>query len=72
MKRQIIPVLFICMVLPWIVSRVFQLQGHQETLHENCQQRFHPEPFTGSNIETSGEWINYEGLSNKQINYLIP
>lgn len=72
MKCQIVPVLFICMVLPLLVSWVFQQAGQQETLHEKCEERFLPEPFSGSYIETAGQLINYEGLSNKQINYLIP
>jgi hypothetical protein len=72
MKSQIIPVLISCMFLPWIVSRVFQLGGQSERLPEICKEWAYPEIFPDSNMETEGEWISYEGLSAKQINYLIP
>ncbi len=74
MKSQIVPVLFFCIVFPWIASRVFQTEGRRDTGHANCHEctnrsrpvrAFRP-------IEEAGLVINYAELSTKQINFLIP
>jgi hypothetical protein len=72
MKSQIVPVLIFCMVLPWLVSRVFKMEGCSERLRVNCQETIQKESFSGGNIEKEGRLISYEGLSTKQINFLIP
>ncbi len=74
MKSQILAVLLFCLVCPWLVARIFQMEGHRESLHENVPEsrdssRTAP---IGSNFETAGQQVNYDGLSTKQINYLIP
>jgi hypothetical protein len=74
MKSQIVPVLLFCIALPWVASRLFQMEGRPESLHKNVPEirdksRLVP---TGSNFEAAGQLVNYEELSNKQINYLIP
>jgi hypothetical protein len=74
MKSQIVPVLLFCIAFPWIASRVFQMEGRLERLHENCSEsRFNSQPVpTGSHFEISIQPISYGELSKKQINYLIP
>jgi hypothetical protein len=74
MKSQIVSVILFCIALPWIVARVFQMEGHHETLQENGHERgdrSRPVP-AGSYLETKGQQVTYDELSNKQINYLIP
>jgi hypothetical protein len=74
MKSQIVPVILFCLAFPWIVARVFQMEEHHETLQENVpESRYRSRPVpTGSNFETAVQQVNYDELSTKQINYLIP
>jgi hypothetical protein len=74
MKSKIVPVILFCIAFPWIASRVFQMEGHQERLHKNCREsRDRSRPVTtGRNFEISNQLVSYEELSNKQIIYLIP
>jgi hypothetical protein len=74
MKSQIVPVLLFCIAFPWIVARVFQMEGHHGTFQESgheCRDRSRSVP-TGSDNEAAVQQVNYDELSNKQINYLIP
>jgi len=72
MKSQIVPVLLLCMVFPWIVALVFQMKGTHESLRENPKEWVRQESLTGSDNKVAGEPVNYDELSTKQINYLIP
>lgn len=72
MKSQIIPLLAFCLVLPWLVARVFHREDHPDNI-SNRVERIYPAqslPLTAN--FTEGQLVNYDGLSNKQINYLIP
>jgi len=74
MKSRIIPVIMFCIAFPWLVARVFQREGHHETLQESGhdrRDRSRPVP-TGSNLETKDQQVNYDELSNKQMIYWIP
>jgi hypothetical protein len=72
MKSQIVPVLLFCIVFPWIVARVFQMEGHHETIQESPKEWLRQDPLSGIDNKAAGQPINYDELSNKQINYLIP
>ncbi len=47
MKRQIFPVLILSLVLPWIVSRVFQMEDHRDTIRQNKREWIRQESFSG-------------------------
>ncbi len=72
MKSQIVPVLLFCIAFPWIVARVFQMEGHHETIQESRKEWFRQESLSGSDNEAAGQQVNYDELSNKQFIYLIP
>jgi hypothetical protein len=71
MKNLVIPVLFFCIALSSITTRLFQPKVRKAALHENCGEDFLQKSFSGSKIEPDGQFIDYEELSTKQINYLI-
>ena len=74
MKSQILAVLLFCLVCSWFVARVFQMESHRESWHKNVPESRDSSQTVpaGSIFETAGQQVNYEGLSTKQINYLIP
>ena len=72
MKSQIVPVLLFCIAFPWIVARVFQMEGHQETPRESPKVWLRQESLPSADNKASIQPISYGELSNKQINYLIP
>jgi hypothetical protein len=72
MKSQIVPVLLFCIAFPWIAARVFQMEGHHETIRESPKEWFRQDPPSGIDNKAAGQPINYDELSKKQINYLIP
>ena len=72
MKSKIVPVIFFCIAFPWIAARVFQMEGHPETIQENPKECFCQETISGSDNKAVVQMISYDELSNKQINYLIP
>jgi hypothetical protein len=74
MKSQIVPLLFFCITFPWIASRVFQMEGRHETLHESVREsRDMSRPIPAAiNFGVAGQQVIYGELSTKQINYLIP
>jgi hypothetical protein len=74
MKSQIVPVIFFCLVFPWIVARVFQMEGGQKRLHENVPESSDKSRLvtTGNNYEITIQMITDDELSNKQMIYLIP
>ena len=72
MKSQILAVLLFCLVCSWIVARVFQMESHQDCNREKREAAFRPAettPDTGREQEVGPD---YEELSMKRINYLIP
>jgi hypothetical protein len=72
MKSQIIPVILFCIAFPWIASRVFQMEGHRETLRETPKEGFRQELLSGSDDKAANQLVNYDELSNKQLIYWIP
>jgi hypothetical protein len=72
MKSQIVPVVLFCIALPWIASRVFQMEGQHDTRQESPKEWRLQESASGIENKAAGEPIGYDELSNKQINYLIP
>ena len=72
MKSQIVPVLLFCIAFPWIVARVFQMEGHHETFQENRKEWSRQESISGGDNEAAGQQVNYDELSNKQFIYQIP
>jgi hypothetical protein len=72
MKSQIVPVILFCLVFPWIVARVFQMEGHPKTKQEIPQKWFRQESLSGSDNKAAIQMVSYDELSNKQIIYLIP
>jgi hypothetical protein len=72
MKSQIVPVFLLCIAFPWIVARVFQMDGHHETLRENPKEWFLQETPSDSDHKAAAQLVSYDELSNKQINFLIP
>jgi hypothetical protein len=74
MKSQIVPVLLFCIAFPWIASRVFQMEGRHESLNKIVRENGDMPRSVPAvvNFEAGSQLVNYEELSNKQINYLIP
>ena len=72
MKSQIVPVILFCLVFPWIVARVFQIEDHPKTLQESPNEWFRQETASGCDKKAEVQRVSYDELSNKQINYLIP
>ena len=72
MKSQIVPVILFCLVFPWIVARVFQMEGHPKTIQESPQKWFRQETLSGCDNKAPIQMVSYDELSNKQIIYLIP
>jgi len=75
MKSQIIPVLIISLIFPWIVAFAFRMEKYHESIHENPAEWVADQkdllPGIGQK-EPTGDPVNDYQLSNKQINYLIP
>ena len=74
MKSQIVPVILFCIVFPWIVARVYQMEGPQDRLQEDCfesSDRSRTVPAVSS-FAAEDQPVTYDELSTKQINYLIP
>lgn len=71
MKSQIVPVLLLCVALPWITSGVFRMEG-QRAERENRNGYTPAETLSGSDTKTANETIGHDELSNKRIIYLIP